>query len=93
MVQLMTIIVCQLILIIALCCSALCWNNVERENFAAQVPILPPGLEIDKNKLDPEKWYQVGIRTKSNTLAPAEGGAECVEYPETIYKEVPAPGS
>jgi hypothetical protein len=45
-------------------------------------------ITTDINNIDPNTYYLVGTRTKSNTTIPAQnGGIECPEFPVTIYKK------
>jgi hypothetical protein len=88
MIKVQTIIICQVIILFALAAVCLLPSPLKRrkEFFA-----LPQGMEIDKDKLDPEKWYLIGQRQKSNTIEASQGGAECIEYPDTMYLETQAP--
>jgi hypothetical protein len=52
--------------------------------------ILPTGITAGKDSLDPDSYYYVGSLTKSNTITPSQnGGANCVEFPPTVYKLAP----
>jgi hypothetical protein len=45
------------------------------------------GTTNDINILDPNKYYQIGTLTKSNTVNSSKfGGATCKEFPPQIYK-------
>jgi hypothetical protein len=57
-----------------------------REPFMA----LTADIFTNKNQLDPSKFYYKGTRKVSNTVTPsANGGVNCQEFPETVYKQAP----
>ena len=59
------------------------WTN--KEMFA-----LTDGSVMDVSKTDPNKFYFVGKRIKSNTVTPSQnGGTDCSEFPDTVFKPAP----
>ncbi len=61
------------------------YSDKIKEGFA-----LSSGTVSDITQTDPNKFYYIGKRNKSNTITPAQnGGTECVEFPDTIYQAAP----
>ena len=65
---------------------------ISKEGFALSTGIIPlADLQSGKVTLDPTKQYYRGIRNTSSTITPQiNGGKGCTEYPDVVFKPVPA---